>query len=123
MSSHPTPSHAPRFEQTRARYHSHRTRFAPPHRSVPLVAHSVYTRLLVASSCVSGLYFGFVFGKMGAGDANTTSIELALKQYNYYYYPVGCLLGGALAFVNRFLTLPERHSTPEDKYMDDQDGL
>jgi len=76
------------------------------HQAKPLAQHVMYTRLLTISACISGLYFGYTFGMMELDDADKSYVELALQEQNYYCYPLGCILGGLSAFINRFMSMP-----------------
>jgi len=74
----------------------------------PLAENGTYVKLLAVSACISGLYFGYMFGMIELENFNKSHVALALMQQNYYCYPLGCFLGGLTALINRFLTLPDR---------------
>mmetsp|Transcript_28478 Transcript_28478/g.69454 ORF Transcript_28478/g.69454 Transcript_28478/m.69454 type:complete len:652 (-) Transcript_28478:213-2168(-) len=82
----------------------------------PLAEHPTYSWLLAVSACISGLYFGYVFGMLDLENMNKGRIELALQQQNYYCYPLGCLLGGITAFINRFMALSVHHQKNSGPY-------
>jgi len=45
--------------------------------------------MLAVSALISGMYFGYIFGSMELEDINRGHVELALKEQNYYCYPLG----------------------------------
>jgi len=86
----------------------------------PLAEHPRYIRLLAGSACISGIYFGYVFGTLDVANLNKSHVQLAIQQQNYYCYPLGSLLGGLTAFANKFMSLPVL-SSKQSFHM--QDGL
>mmetsp|Transcript_6489 Transcript_6489/g.11352 ORF Transcript_6489/g.11352 Transcript_6489/m.11352 type:complete len:230 (-) Transcript_6489:57-746(-) len=68
-------------------------------------AEQVY--LVLGTSLLMGLCFGFVFGLMDVEDEQSYRLHLALMREEYYCYPIGFISGGLCGFFNEKLRRKE----------------
>ena len=92
---------------------------------LPLVNSSLQVRLLAATALISGIYTGWIFGKLDIEDVSESHRHsVLLHEELELVYPLSLLLGGATSFFSAFY----RSSNPEDRFelkfvFDDSDGL
>ena len=79
--------------------------------------------LLAASSVLSGMFFGFMFGTLRIEEESKYRMALALQQETAYTYPMGALIGGVSSVLYQLIQLPLASDETIDRLMRSNDGL
>ncbi|XXQ32029.1 DUF4203 domain-containing protein [Plasmodiophora brassicae] len=68
-----------------------------------LIENTAQVNLILATSVIMGVVFGFVFGMLDVEDAHLANLRLAFMRDQSICYPIGAVLGGVAALINQRL--------------------
>ena len=75
--------------------------------------------LLIASSIVSGLYFGLIFGLLRIEEEEIYRAALMLRQESLYTFPAGAVIGGMSGLILQILSLPMQTDSEIDRIINE----